>query len=255
VHPPGTTLAEMNKSGQPAPRFGKPLAQSTATIVAEVTTTVLGSSSLPGTAASAIDVNNTVTETLRSAGGANARSYHNPFMWTRSRQNPPTMFRRCMHSRSCSRFRRCIHTRSCSRFRRCMHARHRVRRCMRWNLWSRFYAPGLSFLAVQRNTTREKQKAKIVLDAVREHGLVKATGDAELYKMDMFDKYKFLHGEPLSRYVVCQVCFSQGDYDLAQISRGSCGLLETWRDWPAVCCRSLRLQPRLSVSSPQPETR
>jgi hypothetical protein len=70
VQPPGTTLAEMNKSRQPAPLFGKPLAQSTATIVAEVTTTVLGSSSLPGTAASAIDVNNTVTETLRSAGGA-----------------------------------------------------------------------------------------------------------------------------------------------------------------------------------------
>jgi hypothetical protein len=43
-------------------------------------------------------------------------------------------------------------------------------------------------------------------------------------------------------------------YDLAQISRGSCGLLETWRDWPAVCCRSLQLQSRLSVSSPQQET-
>jgi hypothetical protein len=51
---------------------------------------------------------------------------------------------------------------------------------MRWNLWSRFYAPGLTFLVVPRNTTRDKQKAKIVVDAVWEHGLVKATGDAEL---------------------------------------------------------------------------
>jgi hypothetical protein len=90
------------------------------------------------------------------------------------------------------------------------------------SLWSRFYAPGLTVLVVQRNTTRDKQKAKIVIDAVREHGLVKATGDAELYKMDLFHKYKVLDGEPLSIYVVCKVCFSQGDYALAQISRGSC---------------------------------
>jgi hypothetical protein len=75
---------------------------------------------------------------------------------------------------------------------------------MRWNLWSRFYAPGLTFLVVQRNTTREKQKAKIVVDAVREHGLVKATGDAELYKMDMLDKYKVL-GNPC-RDMLCARC-------------------------------------------------
>ena len=71
---------------------------------------------------------------------------------------------------------------------------------MRWNLWSRFYAPGLTFLVVPRNTTRDTQKAKIVVDAVREHGLVKATGDAELYKMDLFDKYR----------VLVEICCVQG---------------------------------------------
>jgi hypothetical protein len=39
-----------------------------------------------------------------------------------------------------------------------------------YRIHPRFYAPGLTFLVVQRNTTREKQKAKIVVDAVREHG-------------------------------------------------------------------------------------
>ena len=39
-----------------------------------------------------------------------------------------------------------------------------------YHIYPRFYAQGQTFLVVQRNTTREKQKAKIVVDAVREHG-------------------------------------------------------------------------------------
>lgn len=71
-----------------------------------------------------------------------------------------------------------------------------------------------------RNSTRDKETTKEVVDAINKYGLIPAVGQAEVWKGSYFLEFKVGQAHALARWAICKACIANKDYHLARVSRG-----------------------------------
>jgi len=71
-----------------------------------------------------------------------------------------------------------------------------------------------------RNSTRDKETTKEVVDVINKYGLILAVGQADVWKGSYFLEFKVSRAHALARWAICKACIANKDYHLTRVSRG-----------------------------------
>ena len=59
-----------------------------------------------------------------------------------------------------------------------------------------------------RNSTRDKETTKEVVDTINKYGLIPAAGQAEVWKGSYFLEFKVGRAHALARWAICKACIA-----------------------------------------------
>ena len=66
-----------------------------------------------------------------------------------------------------------------------------------------------------RNSTRDKETTKEVVDAINKYGLIPAVGQAEVWKGNYFLEFKVGQAHALARWAICKACIAVNSLELS----------------------------------------